>query len=85
MLTTDSGRYPQWIELLNTSMTNTVDLHADTDGSSGSSRQGWSIRVENHRSGSWDGRRRDKLNVEVKFRDLGVQYIQPNQTILITC
>ena len=84
MLTTDSGRYPQWIELHNTSMTNTVDLYADTDGSSSSSRQGWSIRVENHRSGSWDSRRKDKLNVEVRFKDLGVQYIQPNQTILIT-
>ena len=32
MLTTDNGRYPQWIELHNTSKTNTVDLHADTDG-----------------------------------------------------
>ena len=81
MLTTDDGRFPQWVELHNTSM-NTVDLHADTDGNG--SRQGWSIKVENHRSGSWDGRRRDKLNVEVKFRDLGVRFIPPNQTILIT-
>ena len=81
MLTTDSGRYPQWIELHNTS-DNTVDLHADTDGNG--SRQGWSIRVENHRSDSWDSRRRDRLNVEVKFRDLGVRFIPPNQTILIT-
>ena len=82
MLTTDNGRYPQWIELHNTSMTNTVDLQADSDGSG--SRDGWSIRVENHRSGSWDGRRRDKLHVEVKFKDLGVKFIPPNQTILIT-
>ena len=81
MLTTDSGRYPQWIELHNSS-DNTVDLHADTDGNG--ARQGWSIRVENHRSDSWDSRRRDKLNVEVKFRDLGVRFIPPNQTILIT-
>ena len=49
-----------------------------------SSRQGWSIRVENHRSGTWDSRRRDKLHVEVKFRNLGVRFIPPNQTILIT-
>ena len=82
MLTTDSSRYPQWIELHNTSKTNTVDLHADTDGNG--ARQGWSIRVENNRSDSWDTRRRDKLNVEVKFRDLGVRFIPPNQTILIT-
>ena len=81
MLTTDSGRYPQWIELHNTSG-NTVDLHADTDANG--SRQGWSIRVEQHRSGTWDDRRRDKLHVEVKFRELGVRYIPPNQTILIT-
>ena len=81
MLTTDSGRYPQWIELHNTS-NNTVDLHADTDGNG--SRQGWSIRVENNRSDTWDSRRRDKLHVEVKFRDLGVRFIPPNQTILIT-
>ena len=80
MLATDGGRYPQWFELHNTS-NNTVDLHHDTDG--GGSRQGWSIRVENHRSDSWDSRRRDKLHVEVKFRDLGVRFIQPNQTILI--
>ena len=80
MLTTDNGRYPQWIELHNTS-DNTVDLHADTDGNG--ARQGWSIRVENHRSDSWDVRRRDKLNVEVKFRDLQVRFIPPNQTILI--
>lgn len=81
MLTTDNGRYPQWIELHNTSKTNTVNLHADTDGNG--ARQGWSIRVENHKSDSWDSRRKDKLNVEVKFRDLGVQFIPPNQTILI--
>lgn len=72
--------YPQWIELHNTSE-NTVDLHADTDGNGG--RQGWSIRVENHRSGVWDNGRRNKLNVEVNFRLLGVRFIQPNQTILI--
>ena len=57
-------------------------LHADTDGNS--SRQGWSIRVENHFSGSWQEKRKDKLHVEVKFRDLNVQFIPPNQTILIT-
>ncbi len=81
MLTTDSGRYPQWIELHNTSKDNTVDLHADTDG--GGARQGWSIRVENNRSDSWDTRRKDRLHVEVKFRNLGVRFIPPNQTILI--
>lgn len=80
MLTTDNGRYPQWVELHNTS-DNTVDLHADTDGNG--ARQGWSIRVENHFSDSWSSRRKDKLNVEVKFRDLAVRFIPPNQTILI--
>ena len=83
MLTTDNGRYPQWIELHNTSKTNTVDLHADTDGNN-RGRQGWSIRVENHFSDSWKDRRKDKLHVEVKFRDLGVRFIPPDQTILIT-
>ena len=82
MLTTDDGRYPQWFELHNTSKTNTVDLHADTDGNG--SRQGWSIRVENHKSGTWDtNTRRNNLHVEVKFRDLGVRFIPPNQTVLI--
>ena len=31
---------PQWIELHNTSMTNTVDLHANTDGNCSSSMDG---------------------------------------------
>ena len=80
MLTTDGGRFPQWIELHNTS-DNTVDLHANTDGNG--PRNGWSIRVENHHSDSWASRRQDRLNVEVNFSQLGVRYIPPNQTILI--
>lgn len=75
-------RFPQWIEIRNISKTETVDLHRDTDGDG--DRQGFSIVVENHHSGPWaDENSRAKLHVEVPFKDLGIQYIPPNQTILI--
>ncbi len=81
MLTTGGGSHPQWIEIHNTSKTDAVDLHKDTDDSG--SRQGWTLEIENHDSGTWESRVRP-LNVILEFRDLGIQYIPPNQTILIT-
>ncbi len=81
MLTTGGGSLPQWIEIHNTSKTDAVDLRKDTDDTG--SRQGWTLEIENHDSGTWESKVR-RLNVTVKFRDLGIQYIPPNQTILIT-
>ena len=48
MLTTDDGRYPQWIELHNTSKTSAVNLGAD---------DGWRLVIENHDSEQWVGKR----------------------------
>ncbi len=82
MLTQGRRNLPQWIEIRNTSATELIDLHRDTDGDDGT-RQGWSLAVENHHSGLWEDNISYQLNVEVTFRDLGIRYILPNQTILI--
>jgi hypothetical protein len=81
MLTTTSGNFPQWIEIHNTSKTDAIDLHKDADGNG--RKEGWTLEIENADTGSWETGLRP-LNVIVKFRDLGVQYILPNQTILIS-
>lgn len=85
MLTTDNGRYPQWIELHNTSRTNSIDLSADGSDIDGSNKDdGWRMIIENHNSGSWHEDNR-KLHVTVNLKDFGdIRYIPPNQTILIT-
>lgn len=79
MLTTDDGRYPQWIELHNTSKTHGIDT-ADTDG--GGPKKDWKIRIENHNSGKWQAAATDKTVVEFNLKDL-FRYIPPNQTVLI--
>ena len=81
MLTTNGGRYPQWFEIHNTSKTDAIDLHKDADGKG--RREGWTLEIENADTGSWETGLRP-LNIIVKFRDLGVQYVAPNQTILIS-
>ena len=79
MLATDNGRYPQWIELYNTSKTHGIDT-ADTDG--GGPKKDWKIRIENHNSGKWKSATSDKTVVEFNLKDL-FRYIPPNQTVLI--
>ena len=79
MLTTDDGRYPQWIELHNTSKTHGIDT-ADTDGNG--PKKDWKIRFENHNSGKWRTAATDKTVVEFNLKDL-FRYIPPNQTVLI--
>ena len=78
MLTTDSGRYPQWIELHNTSKTRGIDLAADGSDP----KVGWRMIVENHNSGKWATAREDKTVVTINLKDL-FTYIPPNQTVLI--
>ena len=73
MLTTDDGRFPQWLELHNTSKTNAVNLAAD---------DGWRLIIENHDSGQWEGER--NLVSTINFKSKGeVKSIPPNQTILV--
>ncbi len=78
MLTT-RGRYPQWIELHNTSKTHGIRL-SDPDDTG--SLKPWKIIVENHNSGSWKDNKRE-LNIEFDLSDW-FEYIPPNQTVLIT-
>ncbi len=83
MLTTDNGRYPQWIELHNTSKTRGVNLAADGSDADGSGKNdGWRMIVENHNSGKWATAREDKTVVTINLKDL-FTYIPPNQTVLI--
>ncbi len=85
MLAADDGRYPQWIELHNTSRTNGIDLSADGSDIDGSKKDdGWRMIIENHNSGSWQEYNRDLL-ITINLKDFGdIKYIPPNQTILIT-
>ena len=79
MLTTDNGRFPQWIELHNTSRTKGINL--STDGSD--PKTGWQMIIENHNSGSWAENERP-LVATINLKDFGdIQYIPPNQTVLI--
>ncbi len=78
MLTT-RGRYPQWIELHNTSKTRGIRL-SDPDGDG--NLKPWKIVLENHNSGSWKDNKRE-LNIEFNLSDW-FEYIPPNQTVLIT-
>lgn len=81
MLTTDNGRYPQWIELHNTSKTRGIYL-ADPDGKG--SKVDWKITIENHNSGKWRSARDDKTIVTFSLKDLFIHnHIPPNQTVLI--
>ena len=77
MLTTDGGRYPQWIELHNTSRTRGIDLASDGSDP----KTGWQITIENHNSGSWLANNRP-LVATINLKDL-IRYIPPNQTVLI--
>ncbi|MYF54478.1 lamin tail domain-containing protein [Candidatus Poribacteria bacterium] len=78
MLTTDDGRYPQWIELHNTSKTRGIDLAADgTDP-----KVGWRMIIENHNSGKWREAAQDKTVVTINLKEL-FSHIPPNQTVLI--
>ena len=79
MLTTRDKRFPQWIELYNTSKTRGIDLAAD----SSDPKTGWQLIIENHNSGSWKEDRR-RLYVTVDLKDLFNYSIPPNQTVLIT-
>ncbi len=85
MLAADDGRYPQWIELHNTSRTHGIDLSADGSDIDGSKKDdGWRMIIENHNSGSWEEDNRDLL-ITINLKDFGdIKYIPPNQTILIT-
>ncbi|MCG9126954.1 hypothetical protein JT359_05065 [Candidatus Poribacteria bacterium] len=78
MLTTDNNKYPQWIELYNTSKTRGIDLAKDNSNP----KTGWQLIIENHNSGSWDEDNRE-LNIEINLKDLFDYYIPPNQTVLI--
>ena len=90
MLTTDGGRYPQWIELQNTSRTRGIDLTYDgvvdddiPDADGSPKDAGWRMIIENHNSGSWATKNR-KLVATINLKDLGdIKYIPPNQTVLI--
>ena len=72
MLTTDDGRYPQWLELHNTSKTSAVNLRAD---------DGWRLVIENHDSEQWVGKR--DLVATINFKKDDVKSIPPNQTVLL--
>ena len=77
MLTTDNGRYPQYIELHNTSKTNAINVAADGSDP----KDGWQIKIENHNSGTWQSEKRP-LNVTINLKAwFGI--IPPNQTVLI--
>ena len=77
MLSTDNGRYPQWIELHNTSRTHGIDLAKDGKDP----KVGWQIHFENHNSGTWKDKNRN-LNITINLKDW-FTYIPPNQTVLI--
>lgn len=77
MLATDNGRYPQWIELQNTSKTH--GIHLASDGSD--PKTGWQIIIENYNSGTWSSSTRP-LHVTVDLKDW-FNYIPPNQSVLI--
>ena len=84
MLTTDGGRYPQWIELYNNSDVS-IDLAADGSDADGSGKgDGWRMIVENYNSGDWKSQNRP-IYVVVKLKDLfaGSHTIPPRQTMLI--
>ena len=86
MLTTDDGRYPQWIELHNTSKTSAVNLAADADADDGDDDDddsgGWKLVIENHDSGQWAGKRDLVATINFKKKD-DVKSIPPNQTVLL--
>ena len=73
MLTTDDGRYPQWLELHNTSKTSAVNLGAD---------HGWRLVIESHDSDQWAGKRDLVATINFKSND-DVKSIPPNQTVLL--
>ncbi len=77
MLTTDNNRYPQWVELQNTSKTQGIHLAADGSDP----KTGWQILIENHNSGTWQSKDRP-LHVTINLRDW-FSYIPPNQSVLI--
>ena len=77
MLATDNGRYPQWIELQNTSKTH--GIHFASDGSD--PKTGWQIIIENYNSGTWSSSTRP-LHVTINLKEW-FNYIPPNQSVLI--
>ncbi len=78
MLSTVDGRYPQWIELHNTSKTRGINLASDATNP----KVGWRMIIENHNSGKWKTAVNDKTHVTINLKDL-FEYIPPNQTVLI--
>ncbi len=79
MLTTDNGKSPQWIELHNTSRTRGINLASDGSNP----KTGWQMIIENHNSGSWQADNRP-LHITIDLKTFGdIQYIPPNQTVLI--
>ncbi len=78
MLTTDNGKYAQWIELHNTSQSEAINLE-DPDGDG--DLTAWKMIIENHNSDSWKRIRRN-LHVEVDLSEW-FQYIPPKQKVLI--
>ena len=67
---TDVG-YPQWIELYNTSKTQSVNLKSEA---------GWRLVIENHDNGTDPV---DFLSGTLNFKSSGVQTILPQQTVMI--
>ena len=66
------GRYPQWIEIYNSSPTEAVNLHADA---------GWKLIIDNFDDGIIP---LALVSGEINFKDSEVQTILPQQTVLVT-
>ena len=79
MLTTDNGRYPQYIELYNNS-----DVAIDFAADGSDPKDGWHMIVENYNSGTWKSKERP-LYVDIKLMELFSEgsIILPRQTMLI--
>ena len=67
----DRDNYPQWIELYNSSATESVNLHAD---------DGWRLEVQNYDDGEIPI---DMISGTLNFKSSEVQTILPQQTVLI--
>ena len=64
MLSTDRGRYPQWIELHNTSKTQGINIAKDDKDP----KVGWTLHIENYNSGTWASQDRP-LSVTINLKD----------------
>ena len=84
MLATDNNRYPQWIELQNTSKTRGISFGHQEDhvhGTDPKHKHPWQITIENHNSGTWASNNRP-LHVTINLQDW-FKHIPPNQSVLI--